>query len=302
MLSSIDAVCVVCRVPRVVLEPLPRKKKPVAKKDAGGAKKAPAPKKAPVPTTSTTEQPSMSPSAGQAPAAEPKGPAPPPSTTADECKTKLGGDQVVDASVQAQPGEEEPAPPATTTTAASETEQVDTATATAMATKRGGKKKTGTKKERTLLPMSNNALQSRQQQVEVCKAIAREMFKHQTQNAAETDDDVYHRPTTQPTDEEAEAQPVPPSSGPTKGHLQEANLFMGDKEALDLLQAEGTSPSAWRANVISFSYAVFVCGKAQRNRRAEIGRAPPCWPCGRATWAPRFVRRFRRTYVGPTPA
>jgi hypothetical protein len=246
----------------------------------------------------------MSPSADQAAAAEPKGPAPPPSTTADECKTELGGDQVADAPVQAQVGEEEPAPPATTTTAAAETEQVDTATATATATKRGGKKKTGTKKERTLLPMSNNALQSRQQQVEVCKAIAREMFKHQTQNAAETDDDVdvYHRPTPQPTDEEAEAQPVAPSPGPTKGHLQEANLFMGDKEALDLLQAEGTSSSAWRQIVISFAYAVFVCDQAQRNRRAEIGRAPPCWPCGRATWAPRFVRRFRRTYVRPRPA
>jgi hypothetical protein len=290
------------------VEPLPRKKKPAAKKDAGGgAKKPPTPKKAPVPTTSgTTEPPSMH--VSQAPAAEPKGPAPPLSTTADERRTELGGDQVADASVQAQAGEEELVPPATTT------EQVDTTTATA--TKRGGKKKTATKKERTLLPMSNNALQSRQQQVEVCKAIAREMFKHQTQNAAEADDDVdvYHRPTTQPTEKEAaepskalepgaEAQPVASSPGPTKGHLQEVNLFMGDKEALDLLQAEGTpSPCASSTRVVYIFIYIFVCGQARRNRRAEIGRAPPCWPCGRATWAPRFVRRFRRTYVRPTPA
>ncbi len=84
----------------------------------------------------------------------------------------------------------------------------------------GAKKKTPTKgkKGKTLLPLSNDALQSRIQSIQVCKAIAREI-KKETANK----ESVTFGEDTLPED----------------SYLNEAKLFTGHNDAEKLLEIEG---------------------------------------------------------------
>lgn len=94
------------------------------------------------------------------------------------------------------------------------------------ASKRGKKKG---RKERTLLPTSNSALQSRVQQLEVCKAISEKIFGHHVQKEDQAGE--LEKPFLETYQQEASKQ--------NRIFEEEVKLFLGEKEATNLLQLEG---------------------------------------------------------------
>lgn len=98
--------------------------------------------------------------------------------------------------------------------------------------KRGKKKTRKERVPRSLLPLSNSALQPRVQQIEVCKAIAQEVYKYRKQ-IDEVEEHVYQ---CERSNGDLKKDEVEESK-----KQDEINLFLGEKEALDLLHTEGRS-------------------------------------------------------------